>query len=70
MEECDHLQGFHLLSDWNNGFSAVASLLSQEIVDEYGSKGLLAVTASPLTQPLNKVSDLRSLCLLCIDGIM
>ena len=57
VEECDHLQGFHLLADWDTGFGAVASAVAQEIRDEFGGgKGLLTVLSSPLAQPLDKVS--------------
>ena len=56
VEECDHLQGFHLLTDWDNGFGAVASMVAQEIADEYPSKGLLAIPATPSALPLDKVA--------------
>ncbi len=55
-EECDHLQGFQLLVDWDGGFGGVASGIAMEIADEYSSKGLFTLLASPLTQPLDKVS--------------
>ncbi len=60
-EECDNLQGFHILSDWDNGFGAVACSLAQEIRDEFGGKGLLVLPVSPRVQPLDKVGGLWEL---------
>ncbi len=64
-EECDHLQGFQLLVDWDGGFGGVASGIATEIVDEYSSKGLVTFLASPLTQSLDKV-PMSALCVLII----
>lgn len=55
VEECDRLQGFHLLSDWTNGFGGLAGCIAQDLRDEYGSKGILTVLSSPLDIPLDKV---------------
>ena len=57
-EECDHLQGFHLLVDHDTGFGAVGSHFAQEIADEFGSKGLLSIISSPLVTPLDQVCSL------------
>ena len=54
------MQGFQLLVDWDGGFGGVASGIAMEIADEYSSKGLFTLLASPLTQPLDKVSYGRS----------
>ncbi|XP_064390444.1 protein misato homolog 1-like [Halichondria panicea] len=62
-EECDHLQGFQLLVDWDGGFGGVASGIAMEIADEYSSKGLFTLLASPLTQPLDKLPKFRPLLL-------
>ena len=56
VEECDLLQGFHLLSDWTNGFGGLAGCIAQDLRDEYGSKGILTVLSSHLDSPLDKVS--------------
>ena len=58
IEECDHIQGFHLLVDWDNGFGGLGVCLAQELADEYSTKGLLSFIASPLSQPLEQVCDL------------
>ena len=50
LEECDHLQGFQLLVDWDSG--AVTGALAQEVV---GAKGVMALAAPSLAQPLGKV---------------
>ena len=55
VEECDRLQGFHLLCDWTNGFGGLAGCIAQDLRDEYNSKGILTVLSSPLDTALNKV---------------
>ena len=55
VEECDQLQGFHLLADWTNGFGGLASCIAQDLQDEYSSKGILTILSSPLDIPLDKV---------------
>lgn len=54
-EECDSLQGFHLLVDWAGGFGGVAGGMAQDIRDEFPAKGLLFVLLSPLSQALDQV---------------
>lgn len=71
-EECDRLQGFHLLVDWDNGFGGVASCLAEELSDEFGSKSVMAMAASPLTVPLDKTDKFHSSLLnhaLCLDSL-
>ena len=55
VEECDHLQGFHLLCDWINGFGGLTSCIAQDLHDEYKNKGIFTVLSSPHDTPLNKV---------------
>ena len=55
VEECDTLQGFHLLCDWSNGFGGLGSCIAQDLRDEYGNKGILTFLSSPLDTPLDKV---------------
>ena len=56
MEECDRLQGFHLLCDWSDGFGGLASCIAEDLRDEYGNKGILTFLSSPLDTPLDKVT--------------
>ena len=49
------MQGFQLLADPGEGFGGMASCLVQELAEEYGQKGVLSVTPSPDTQPLDQV---------------
>ena len=55
VEECDSLQGFHLLSDWLGGFGGLASCIAEDLRDEYGTKGILTFLSSPLDTPFDKV---------------
>lgn len=45
-EDCDSIQGFHLLSDWSTGFGALAVCIAEFIADEYASKSIIAFPAS------------------------
>lgn len=54
-EECDSLQGFQLLVDTDDGFAGLGGCLAQELAEEYGPKGILSVSTSPRTQPLDQV---------------
>lgn len=54
-EECDSLQGFHLLVDEDDGFSGLGCRLAQELTDEFGRKAILAVPVSSRMQALDKV---------------
>ena len=57
-EECDQLQGFHLLTDWDTGFGGVASLLAQELADDYPGKGVAAFLISPAVESFDQVSNI------------
>jgi hypothetical protein len=73
VEECDRLQGFHLLCDWSDGFGGLASCIAEDLRDEYGNKGILTFLSSPLDTPLDKfpkfyplaMNSLLSLSRLC-----
>uniref|UniRef100_UPI00358E7D10 protein misato homolog 1 isoform X2 n=1 Tax=Myxine glutinosa TaxID=7769 RepID=UPI00358E7D10 len=41
VEECDHLQGFQLLCDWEDGFSGFACRAVEILHDYYDAKGVL-----------------------------
>lgn len=55
LEECDSLQGFHLLVDGDDGFGALGSCLAQELAEEFSQKGLLSIITSPKTRSLDQV---------------
>ena len=56
MEECDHLQGFHLLCDWTDGFGGLGSCIAEHLRDEFGAKEILTFLSSPLDTPIDKVA--------------
>lgn len=56
VEECDSLQGFHLLVDQDDGFGGLGGCLVAELADEFSQKGVLAVPLCPRTSPLDQVS--------------
>lgn len=60
MEECDSLQGFQLLVDVDDGFGGLGSCLAQELAEEYSQKGVLSVSTSPSTQPLDQVMHIHT----------
>ncbi|XP_042202100.1 protein misato homolog 1 [Callorhinchus milii] len=47
VEECDYLQGFHLLCDLQDGFSGAASKLLELLKDEYGGRGIFTSGVAP-----------------------
>lgn len=51
------MQGFQLLVDWDSGFGAVASALAQEVEDEFGAKGVMALAATPLAHKVGSVGN-------------
>lgn len=46
-EECDHLQGFYVISDINNGFSGLSSAVSSYLCDEFSSKHSVIFPGKP-----------------------
>ncbi|KAH3882235.1 protein misato homolog 1-like [Dreissena polymorpha] len=46
-EECDNLQGFHLLADTHNGFGGIMSGMLKYLEDEFPGKGVLAFGLTP-----------------------
>lgn len=46
-EECDHLQGFHILMDTYNGFGGMAASVLQDLEDDFANKGLISFGLSP-----------------------
>lgn len=72
VEECDSLQGFQLLVDVDDGFGGLGGCLAQELADEFSQKGVLAVTLSPMTRPLDKTSNFHATMLnqaMCLDDL-
>ncbi|CAH1796416.1 unnamed protein product [Owenia fusiformis] len=47
LEECDHLQGFHVLTDTFDGFGGLSTSLLEHLEDEYSSKGIFTFGLSP-----------------------
>lgn len=46
-EECDNLQGFHVITDSHNGFGGLCCRLVDLLSDEYSSKSVVSVAVSP-----------------------
>ena len=65
VEECDSLQGFQLLVDTEDAFGGLGSCIVQELVEEYGQKGIFSITPSPNTRPLDKVVHVMWVCSIC-----
>ncbi|XP_067665143.1 protein misato homolog 1-like [Haliotis asinina] len=51
VEECDHLQGFHMLMDWCDGFGGYGASLLQYLEDEYTNKARMTCAVSPAVMP-------------------
>ncbi|OWF43159.1 protein misato homolog 1-like [Mizuhopecten yessoensis] len=51
IEECDHLQGFHVLLDTFDGFGGLGSHVLQHLEDEYSSKGIFTFGLTPNNLP-------------------
>jgi len=51
LEECDSLQGFHLLADAGDGFSGLASCIAEEFTDQFSQKTLVSFMTSPDSVP-------------------
>ena len=43
--------------DWESGFGAVGHGIVQEVEDEFGANKVMALAASSLVQPLDKVRE-------------
>ena len=43
--------------DWESGFGAVGHGIVQEVEDEFGTDKVMALAASSLVQPLDKVKE-------------
>ncbi|XP_062870916.1 protein misato homolog 1 isoform X2 [Trichomycterus rosablanca] len=51
IEECDYLQGFHVLCDMADGFSGLGSKVTELLQDSYGGRGILTWGAAPISHP-------------------
>ena len=51
LEECDSLQGFHLLADAGDGFGGLASCMAEELADQFSQKALASFMTSPDSVP-------------------
>lgn len=58
-EECDQLQGFHILLDSHNAFGGLASSILSYLCDEYSNKARLSFAVTP-AQPPDKNAAERS----------
>ncbi|KAL5482082.1 hypothetical protein EMCRGX_G022365 [Ephydatia muelleri] len=67
-EECDSIQGFHLLSDWSTGFGALATCIAELIVDEYASKSIISFPVSSASCADNNVAAVNT-CF-ALDGMV
>ncbi|XP_060537361.1 protein misato homolog 1 isoform X2 [Cylas formicarius] len=47
VEECDHLQGFHMITDCTNAFSGLSSACLEYVKDEYERKSVLVFPVIP-----------------------
>ncbi|XP_067831960.1 protein misato homolog 1 isoform X2 [Heptranchias perlo] len=58
-EECDYLQGFHVLCDLQDGFAGLSTKLVELLKDEYGGKGIFTCGFAPTsymdTSPVKEV---------------
>jgi hypothetical protein len=67
VEECDVLQGFHLLTDFHNGFGGVSSSILELLSDEYGAEKSLVCGCYPpalehdLTPPTALLNSILSI---------
>ncbi|XP_048733947.1 protein misato homolog 1-like [Ostrea edulis] len=50
-EECDSLQGFHVLLDTHDGFGGIAAQTLQHLQDEYSSKAVMSFGLTPANLP-------------------
>ncbi|XP_051901698.1 protein misato homolog 1 [Pristis pectinata] len=49
IEECDYLQGFHVLCDLQDGFAGLSSKVVELLNDEYGGKAIFTCGFAPTT---------------------
>ncbi|XP_059174651.1 protein misato homolog 1-like [Physella acuta] len=50
-EECDQLQGFHILMDSHNAFAGLASSVLSYLMEEFSNKSRLSFSLTPTTAP-------------------
>ncbi|KAI0216232.1 Misato-like protein 1 [Lamellibrachia satsuma] len=55
LEECDNLQGMHILVDTYDAFGGLASAMLEELADDYVNKGILVFGVSPSSFKNNTV---------------
>lgn len=51
IEECDNLQGFHVLMDTHDGFGGLGAALVRHLADEFPGKGILTFGFTPADVP-------------------
>lgn len=56
-EECDHLQGFHILANFDDGFSGMAAGIVELLNDEYHGKGVLTWGVVPAVSSSNSATQ-------------
>ncbi|XP_067878963.1 protein misato homolog 1 isoform X2 [Heterodontus francisci] len=59
IEECDYLQGFHVLCDLQDGFAGLSAKVVELLNDEYGGKGIFTCGFTPTsytdTNPVKEI---------------
>ncbi|KAG1681982.1 Protein misato 1 [Nymphon striatum] len=60
-EECDYLQGFHVLTDTQNGFSGLGSSMTQYLREEFSKSAIFAIPSIPHCNENTKYHALNSL---------
>ncbi|XP_078064108.1 protein misato homolog 1 [Mustelus asterias] len=62
IEECDYLQGFHVLCDLQDGFAGLSAKVVELLNDEYGGRGIFTCGFTPTsytdTNPMKEVHRL------------
>ena len=71
-EECDSMQGFHVLCDLNNGFGGFSSMLMEYLRDEFSGKSFAVFPTSHLESEstLAKVRDSSLSSLLTLSSLL
>lgn len=51
LEDCDNIQGFHIMIDTHDAFMGLASGSVEELAEEYSTKGLMIFASAPVPSP-------------------
>ena len=71
-EECDSMQGFHLLCDMNNGFGGITSMLTEYLHDEFMGKSFLIFPTTHVEKghTMTKIRDTSLTTLLTLSSLL